>query len=243
MDLWKIFNELQWLDLSHSLSEEAYAYSPEESFSSQRIAEIETHGYQVDRYQLASQFGTHIDAPSHFFQGGKTLEQFGLQDLILPLYVLHFEAEVEENPDFLLTKEAIQTYEGLHGRIPPESFVAFASNWSARWGDEAAFYNLDQEGYPHRPGWSLEALQYLQQERQVRAIGHECFDTDRAIDIARKETYPAQSYWLSQNNYQVELLINLSTLPTRGALILLAPLKIQGGPGSPVRAMAFYPRD
>jgi kynurenine formamidase len=37
----------------------------------------------------------------------------------------------------------------------------------------------------HAPGWGLDALKYLIEERRVEAVGHETFDTDASVDGQR----------------------------------------------------------
>jgi kynurenine formamidase len=47
---------------------------------------------------------------------------------------------------------------------------------------------------------------------------------------------------LGSGKYGLTQLANLAQLPPTGAVILVAPLKIVGGSGSPCRALAFVPR-
>lgn len=96
-----------------------------------------------------------------------------MAELVLPLYVIHKEQAVSENPDYRLSVEDILAFEAEHGKIAEGSFVAFASGWSSRWHDHTAFYNRDETGQAHTPGWSLEALKFLHEQRNVTAIGHE----------------------------------------------------------------------
>ena len=39
-------------------------------------------------------------------------------------------------------------------------------------------------GFNRDPGWGREALEFLIYERQVKAVGHETFDTDAGIPAA-----------------------------------------------------------
>jgi isatin hydrolase len=47
---------------------------------------------------------------------------------------------------------------------------------------------------------------------------------------------------MGAGKYGVTQLANLGTLPTTGALLFVAPLKLTGGTGSPVRAFALVPQ-
>ncbi|SUK32086.1 Metal-dependent hydrolase/cyclase [Staphylococcus aureus] len=48
------------------------------------------------------------------------------------------------------------------------------------------FENKDSNGQQHAPGWGLDALKYLIEERRVEAVGHETFDTDASVDVVKK---------------------------------------------------------
>ncbi|MCP6652325.1 cyclase family protein, partial [Klebsiella pneumoniae] len=78
------------------------------------------------------------------------------------------------------------------------------------------FENKDAEGNPHAPGWSLDALQFFLEERGVRSVGHETFDTDASVDVAKHGDLIGERYVLGQDTYQIELLTNLDRLPERG---------------------------
>ncbi|MEZ5343058.1 MAG: cyclase family protein [Acidimicrobiales bacterium] len=52
--------------------------------------------------ELGLHTGTHIDAPGHFIEGGRTVDELRADELIMPLYVIDVRdriAEVEEAGD------------------------------------------------------------------------------------------------------------------------------------------------
>lgn len=104
----------------------------------------------------------------------------------------------------------------------------------------ASLEAFDAAGAAHYPGWTLEALRFLREERNVLAIGHEPADTDPAV-VANSEGWIAERYWLGQNRYQVELMANLDRCPESGGLIFCTFPKIQGGSGSTCRCFALIP--
>jgi len=95
--------------------------------------------------------------------------------------------------------------------------------------------------WPHYPGWSLEVLKYLFEERKVTAIGHETTDTDPGIATSRGD-YSLESYVLGRNCYQIELLTNLDQVPEYGALVVVTAPKPKGGSGFPARVFAIVPQ-
>ena len=168
------------------------------------------------------------------------MEQLELKELVLPLFVINKEKEVENNPDFILTAEDILNWEKENGKIEKDSFVAFASGWSKRWG-KYDFYNKDSNGVAHTPGWSIEALDLILNKRGALAIGHETLDTDASIDIIKNNFLLSEKFVLDTNKYQVEVLNNLNLLPAKGGVIFIGVPKFDKLTGFPVRAFAIIP--
>ena len=98
--------------------------------------------------------------------------------------------------------------------------------------------DVGENGQTHSPGWSVKALQFLVEERNVGAIGHETSDTDPAITGAF-EGYPGERFILSSNRYQVELMINLDQVPEAGAIIFCTFPKVTDATGFTARCFAL----
>ena len=160
--------------------------------------------------------------------------------MILPLVVLDVHASVEKNADYTVTLRDVKDWEARHGKIPQGAFVALRTDWSKRWPDAAAMSNKDERGIDHYPGWSLDVLKYLYEERKITASGHETTDTDPGIATS-KDDYSLESYILHQNHYQIELLANLDKVPENGALIVVTFPKVKAGTGFPARVFAILP--
>ena len=114
------------------------------------------------------------------------------------------------------------------------------TDWAHRWPDGAAMDNKDADGVPHYPGWSLEVLRYLYEERNISASGHETTDTDPGLAVA-KDDYALETYILGRDRFQVELLANLDQVPERGALVVAAFPKPKAASGFPARVFAILP--
>ena len=63
----------------------------------------------------------------------------------------------------------------------------------------------------------------------------------RALAGAGAEVFPAHVHLLGAGKYGVTQLANLAQLPPTGALVIVAPLKLVGGTGSPARVLALVP--
>src|SRR6267378_1623409 len=197
-------------------------------------------GFFAEVYTHVGQWGTHVDPPAHFMKGLRTVDQIELKEMILPLVCIDVHEECRRNPDYALPLERVKKWEADHGQIPVGAFVAMRTDWSKRWPDAAKIANKDGQGVAHYPGWSLAALKYLFQECKITASGHETTDTDPGI-ATTKDDYSLETYILSTNHYQIELLTNLDQIPESGALIVCTFPKPKGGSGFPARVFAILP--
>jgi hypothetical protein len=71
------------------------------------------------------------------------------------------------NPDCQLTLDDIKQWEKKYERIPDGAVVAMFSGWDAHVNDARKFLGLDDKGTYHLPGFSLEAVQFLHEQRNV----------------------------------------------------------------------------
>ncbi|MGI8437883.1 MAG: cyclase family protein [Chthoniobacterales bacterium] len=197
-------------------------------------------GFFAETFTHVGQWGTHVDPPAHFAKGLRTVDQIELREMILPLVVIDVHAEVEKNPDYTLTLERVKKWETDHGPIPAGAFVALRTDWSKRWPNATAMENKGKDGIAHYPGWGMEALKYLYEQRKITASGHETTDTDPGVATS-KDDYGLETYVLGTNHYQIELLTNLDQLPEAGAIVIVSFPKPKGGSGFPARVFAIVP--
>jgi len=245
-DAYEIIKSREFVDLTHSFEpgiphwkgfpdqklETAYWYEPGVG--------TRGSGFFAQYYSLIGQWGTHADPPAHFVRGLRTLDEISPKEMILPLVVIDVHEKAASNPDYTITMADVEAWEAEHGPIPAGAFVAMRTDWSKRWPDPEAMANRDAAGIAHYPGWSLEVLQYLYEDRQITASGHEPTDTDPGVATSRDD-YSCEVYVLGQNHYQIELLANLDRVPEAGALAVATFPKPQGGSGFPARVFAILP--
>lgn len=65
----------------------------------------------ANEYKLVSQYGTHIDAPIHFVEKARSLDQINLDDFFLPLVVINKEQAVDNDNDYKLSVADIEEFE------------------------------------------------------------------------------------------------------------------------------------
>lgn len=245
-DVFETLQNREWVDLTHAFHPGIPhwpGFPNEERTTLYSIEEGEGtlgSGFFAQQYQLVGQWGTHCDPPAHFNPDGRTIDEIPLKELILQLVVFDVSEKVKKDPDYVLTMTDIHDWERRNGPVPSGSFCAMRTDWSRRWPDAAAMRNEDSEGIPHYPGWSQEVLKYLYEVRKITASGHETTDTDPGIATANDD-YSLESYILSQNHYQIELLASLDQVPEAGALIFVSFPKPKGGSGFPARVFAILP--
>lgn len=107
--------------------------------------------------------------------------------------------------------------------------------------DYEAFNNKDVEGNNRIPGWGLDALKFLFEERKVKQVGHEMFDTESAIVFQKNQALLGEYYVLEQDTYQIELLTNLDKMPAKGSVIFNIVPKPVKASGFPARSFAVLP--
>ena len=237
---WNIIRSKQFVDLTHAFEPGIPHWKGFPDEKREKLYSYSKDGFVAHLYTHVGQWGTHVDPPVHFAERLRTIEQIEPKEMILPLVVLDVHASVEKNADYTVTLRDVKDWEARHGKIPQGAFVALRTDWSKRWPDAAAMSNKDERGIDHYPGWSLDVLKYLYEERKITASGHETTDTDPGIATS-KDDYSLESYILHQNHYQIELLANLDKVPENGALIVVTFPKVKAGTGFPARVFAILP--
>ena len=197
-------------------------------------------GFFAQQYTHVGQWGTHCDPPAHFAKDKRTIDQIDPKEMILPLVVIDVHEQAAQNPDYTANMDDVQDWETRHGTIPDAAFVALRTDWSKRWPDAKAMRNEDSEGVAHYPGWSLEVLKCLYEERKITASGHETTDTDPGTATSKGDS-SLEAYVLGTDHYQIELLANLDKVPEAGAIVVVAFPKPKGGSGFPARVFAVVP--
>lgn len=197
-------------------------------------------GFFSELFTHVGQWGTHVDPPAHFIKGLRTVDQIDPKEMILPLVVIDVHREAAADPDYTLSLERVKKWEKDHGQIPGGAFVAMRTDWSKRWPDATKMENKDAQGVAHYPGWSLTTLKYLYEDRKITASGHETTDTDPGVATS-KDDYSLETYILSTNHYQIELLTNLDQVPEAGAIVVASFPKPKDGSGFPARVFAIVP--
>jgi kynurenine formamidase len=195
-----------------------------------------------DALEIGEHVGTHFDAPIHWITGrdGEDVASVPPERLVGPAAVIDKSAEAGADPDYLLTVADVEAWEAEHGALPEGGWLLLRTGWDARAHDEAAFLNAE-DGQPRTPGPDAECARWLAQERPIVGFGVETVGTDAGAAGGFDPPFPAHNFLLGAGKYGLTQLANLAELPPTGALIVVAPLRLVGGTGSPSRVLALVP--
>ena len=225
------------LDLSYAISDKLVPWPGDEKFFEAKVnASIEKNGYFTRSFWMLEHYGTHLDAPAHFPPGKATVDQIPAKQLFGPAVVIDVRAESGKDADYQLGAARVEAWEKGHGRIPEEAIVLLRTGWASRWPDVRKYRNQDEKGKMHFPGFSVEAAKLLI-ARKVSGLGCDTL----SIDHGASSDYSVHHLALGAGLYQLENLADLSELPETGAFLIVAPIKLEGGSGGPVRVFALLP--
>ena len=209
-------------------------------FQRELISRYDEKGPHVywNNLKLCEHTGTHFDAPIHWLTGKDfdDVSEVPVQRLVAPAVVIDLTAEAGD-PSFLLEQRHVEAWIAQHGPLPQGAWLLYRTGWSRRGGNADEFLNNGVT-----PGVHPLCAQWLAEQTQVQGIGVETVGTDAGQAGGFDPAYPCHWFFHGANKYGLTQLRNLHLLPARGAMLVVAPLPIVGGSGSPCRVMAIFDR-
>lgn len=199
--------------------------------------------YASNQYAASEHGGTHVDAPIHFAEKGRTVGQVPLQEWIGPAVKIDVANKSLANRDYQLTVEDILAWEKKHGPIPSGAWVVMQT------GIDGNFYPNRKEvlgtektgtagvAELHFPGFSAEAVAFLLAKREITGIA---IDTP-SIDPGNSKDYMVHRKLCAAQKLALENIANLEKIPEAGAMLYVIPMFIKDGTGAPARVFARLP--
>lgn len=234
----------QIVDLTHPFNEQTvYWPTAPSTFELERLAYGRTEAgyfYAANAFSAPEHGGTHVDAPIHFAEGRRTADEIPLEQLIGPAAVIDVSEQAAADRDYRLTREDVLAFEREHGRIAPETIVLLRTGWSRFWPDASAYLGGGTAGDAsdlHFPSYGEDAVRLLVEQRRVAAIGADV----ASIDYGASQDFIVHQIALAADVPGLENLTGLDALPPTGAYVIALPMKIEGGSGGPLRAVALVP--
>jgi len=219
------------IDLTHSLNDRSpnWEGTQESPFQATELGNLERDGYYSRLFSTQEHYGTHFGA------GVWTVEQIPADRLVRPVVVLDVREQSKRDADYEVSPQDIAAWEEAHGEIPHGAVVLAYTGWDEYWNLQAKYRNERGDGLTHYPGFSMQAVQFLIEERGVVGLG---IDT-MSVEIGATTTYPVHQFTAKQGVYHLENLTNLGLVPPVGATVVVAPLKLENGSGAPARVLAL----
>ncbi|MGC2193555.1 MAG: cyclase family protein [Terriglobales bacterium] len=224
------------VDLTHPLSSRDLAAGRRAASPVRTAALVQNDAPR--RISTSASSNTNIDAPAHLVRGMWTVDQIPPERLIAPLSVLDVTEQVRRNPDYEISVEDIAQWEQIHGEIPAGAVVLARTGWGTRWSSPKDYRNADKKGVMHFPGYSEDAARFLVEGRMALALG---IDT-LSVDPGSSRTLAVHQYTLAHSVYHLENVANLERVPDAGAVVVVAPMKLEDQVDGPVRILALTRR-
>lgn len=233
------------VDLSHAYDAQTIFWPTAEPFRLETVSNGPTpegYYYAANNFAGAEHGGTHIDAPRHFAEGHPSVDQIPLTRLVGAVVVVDVTTQSNADADYRVSVADLTSWEGQHGQIPVGAIVLLRTGFSTRWPDAVAYLGTDLRGdegvaHLHFPGLHPDTARWLVANRQIGAIG---IDT-ASIDYGQSSLYESHRTLFAADIPAFENLMALERLPATGAFLVALPMKIGGGSGGPLRAIAILP--
>ncbi len=233
------------VDLTHAFDADTIYWPTEEGFVLETGFRGRTergYWYEAHRFRSAEHGGTHVDAPIHFAEGARSVDALPLEQLVGEAVLVDVEAACRANRNHRVDVDDLLAWEQQHGRIHDGAIVLLRTGFGRYWPDRAAYLGTAERGPGavaklEFPGLHEDAAKWLVQERSIRAVG---LDT-ASIDFGPSREFRSHRALFAANVPAFENLANLEQLPARGFRVVALPMKIRGGSGGPLRAIAILP--
>lgn len=208
---------MKFIDLSHPLVHGQANFPMDPKLSIVPHSTTQTLKYAMTQVSMATHQGTHLDAMSHFVDGGKTVDQMPLDWFFGEAILLRLPKAPREE----ITRADFEKFESL---LQPGTKLIYETGWHRQFGRDNYFTDF--------PSLTQEAARYLV-SRKIRMLG---MDTP----TPSRDWYEVHHILLAQEAevVVVEGLTNLGELPERFTFAGF-PLNFQGRDGSPIRAVAI----
>lgn len=228
------------IDLTYPFDQQTIYWPTEKGFQLKTVSYGKTpKGYFYSAYKFCApeHGGTHVDAPRHFSKHGWTVDKIPVNAMRGKIVLINVTEKAKKDRDYAISIMDIKQFEQQYRMVNSEDIVLFYTGWGKYWGNKKHYLGNNKLGDTkdlHFPGISKEAAQYLV-DKKVKAIG---LDTP-SLDPGMSSEFWAHRIILGANIYGIENLANLQLIPSLGAEIIVAPMKIQGGSGAPARVYAI----
>jgi kynurenine formamidase len=224
------------VNLSHLIDEHMPIWPGDPTPAFTPVAQIPADGYYLRSLFIGEHSATHMNSGNSFFEGGASIDSYTADQLVRKAVVIDIRSKTATNPDYQLTQQDVRAWENNNGRIPKDSVVILFTGWQNKWSDtDSTFFGQDADGGLHFPGFAGDTTAWLLAERQVAGVGT---DT-HGVDPGQDTDYLTNNAVLQEKGIVLENLTNLDKLKPSGNTIVMGPLALRDGSGSPLTVLGF----
>ena len=205
------------IDMTHTITPEIPVYPGSPAPSLSPACTFTRDGFRETLLTLSSHTGTHMDAPAHLLQDGRTLDDMPMSQFSGRATVLDVS---QEGP--VITEEFLRAnYEAIHCA----DFILFYTGWEGRWGTEGFL----EDAFPVP---DEAAARYLV-SRGLKGVGTDAASIDRLTGPRTVHTTLMKS-----GAVILESLCLKKVQGRKDFLFFALPMKFKNTDGAPVRAFA-----
>ena len=205
------------VDLSHPIEESMPVFPGDPQFLMQRTRSLGEDGYRLTEISTGLHLGTHLDAPSHVIDKGRTIDAFPIEHFTGPALVVDCVGAAVNGE---IPVSVLDSQSKLLGKA---DFVLLRTGWEEHWGTVEYF---------RHPVPSVELCRALS-ARSFKGIGIDVCSFDSADSVRNHKTLLGMN-----QTVLIENLCNLKKLPRQVFTLSCLPLNIRGAEASLTRAGA-----
>lgn len=174
---------------------------------------------------------THIDAPLHYVNGGKSLEDFKLLDMLVGKASILDLSDIQSNEP--ITREML---EKAKAAVPMNDMLFFRTDWGKKRDWTTREYWLDA------PYFTKEGAMYIK-ELGPKVVGFDFpqdYDIRRAAEMREQDVdFTTHEYLLKNEILMIEYMNNLWELQKDVVDIVALPIAIRNADGAQIRVVAI----
>ena len=212
---------MSWIDFSHIICPSMSTFPGTPAPELTTVATVPANYYRETKLQLYSHMGTHIDAPAHIIENGRTLDQFPAEHFIGSAVVIPCAPRSTE-PYPVIDMTALEPYMEA---AEAADFLIFSTGWESKWNDPATYI----KDYPIL----APDIAFFAATRHKKGIGVDTLSPDRPDKL-----HFHRAFLSSEEGVIIENLCNLASVPAGELFPLCAlPLLFENADGAPARVI------